>query len=50
MNSGCRHARRVVAAAGDDPRFVEEARRDADETPGACFHAVGWSVTVRWQP
>jgi hypothetical protein len=48
VNHAYRHAQEAVASAGEDPRLVERARRDAEETLGAFFQAVGWTVTIRW--
>lgn len=43
-----RHAQQVVASVGADPKLIEQAPRNAEETLVAFFQALGWSVTVRW--
>jgi len=48
VNHAYRHAQKVVAAVGADPKLIEKARSDAEETLSAFFQALGWTVTVRW--
>lgn len=48
VNHAYRHAQQIVAGVGADPKLIEKAQRDAEETLAAFFQALGWSVTVRW--
>jgi hypothetical protein len=48
VNHAYRHAQGVVAAAGADPKLLEEARQHTESTLNGFFAAIRWKVTIHW--
>ena len=48
INHAYQHAQQLIADAGDNPKLVEQARRNAEGTLKTFFDAAGWMVTIRW--